>query len=775
MHRRTIQELSLFWDEDKNGGSIPMDLPLGSAKKCHWIHKNTCGCIHRWTTSIANMSTKRKSAEYIGCAICSGKFADKAKPCCENMTNSLLGNEHFHNIKHEWSSDNVISPSDLYYSSSMNVKWQHLNEKCGCLHVWVASINNRVRQKKACPICAHQKPPCCNKESVEACDKLMMFWDHEKNKSVGIFPKDFTVGSRQVVHWLCKNTCQGQPDCKHEWKCSINKCSKNGCPHEQVTNSKNIYPCCTNRSLASKTYIEITEQLHPDSRQELGDLRNFYPSTIQPVKWICKSIFCECVHEWVTPLYARVRIGCSAPQTGCPVCSNPPKSICCRKHPRSLYNLEDKRKLEMVVNSCSKRRIDIEGLSMGCKDKIEIDCIDCDQTFNIAICNISLGNWCCHCNLTNSSKVSCNFLDCYARTFDVQVIHKHFNTNISSKCTTGQEHQVKIGEKLFKVDGYVEKTKTVIEFHGDFWHGNPQKFHPLDLNKINKRPFGDLYTKTFKRMFELGTEHNIEYVWEDEFKHWKKQKGVNKPLLPLNKLDLTSIQCKFLVWIREQAKSQSQTFDHQLKHSDVISNFLRYNSQVIIHVKEHMLDTILKDGYYRNQFETKTSGGSRDLESRKKWEDSLFSNYYHDVKDEERCKYGCLNVFNDNEGVKSIASQYGSAFFELKEEVKERSTFCFGDSGDKLQVYGTIEVALGTFEAHLHILYAMTSKDIQNILQFIEADIKNDLSQFIEVQIHGNILVQRDIKYLHFPSCRRLEYQTVLETYEKNNIKVKFF
>lgn len=74
--------------------------------------------------------------------------------------------------------------------------------------------------------------------------------------------------------------------------------------------------------------------------------------------------------------------------------------------------------------------------------------------------------------------------------------------------------------KPYKVDGYDLETKTVYEFLGDYWHGNPKRFKKNDLNKLNGKTFGVLYEET-KRKFDhikkMG--YNIMFIWEQD---WNK-------------------------------------------------------------------------------------------------------------------------------------------------------------------------------------------------------------------------------------------------------------
>jgi len=72
------------------------------------------------------------------------------------------------------------------------------------------------------------------------------------------------------------------------------------------------------------------------------------------------------------------------------------------------------------------------------------------------------------------------------------------------------------------VDGYDPITNTVYEFLGDFWHGNPEKYNHLDINRVTKTPYGHLFDKTF-RMFDKikSIGYNVKYIWENDWKNWK--------------------------------------------------------------------------------------------------------------------------------------------------------------------------------------------------------------------------------------------------------------
>ena len=79
---------------------------------------------------------------------------------------------------------------------------------------------------------------------------------------------------------------------------------------------------------------------------------------------------------------------------------------------------------------------------------------------------------------------------------------------------------IKFGERKVYVDGFDPETKTVYEFNGDYWHGNPELYNANDINKDTKTTFGELYDNTMKRQ-KLLEDHGYKVIsiWEAD---WKK-------------------------------------------------------------------------------------------------------------------------------------------------------------------------------------------------------------------------------------------------------------
>lgn len=82
------------------------------------------------------------------------------------------------------------------------------------------------------------------------------------------------------------------------------------------------------------------------------------------------------------------------------------------------------------------------------------------------------------------------------------------------------------------VDGYDESTKTIYEFLGDYWHGNPEIYHGDVIHPEVKISYGELHKKTFenfKKLKNLG--YNIKYIWESDWKKYKTQINTDPNIL----------------------------------------------------------------------------------------------------------------------------------------------------------------------------------------------------------------------------------------------------
>lgn len=70
----------------------------------------------------------------------------------------------------------------------------------------------------------------------------------------------------------------------------------------------------------------------------------------------------------------------------------------------------------------------------------------------------------------------------------------------------------------YKADGYCQETNTIYEYHGDYWHGNPNVFDSNEINKTTKCTFGELYQKTLDREQKIkDMGFNLVTIWESDW------------------------------------------------------------------------------------------------------------------------------------------------------------------------------------------------------------------------------------------------------------------
>ena len=134
------------------------------------------------------------------------------------------------------------------------------------------------------------------------------------------------------------------------------------------------------------------------------------------------------------------------------------------------------------------------------------NCILCNKKFKISPNNHLRGKGCPTCH-HHTSRAAREWLT------TVQI-----EKQIELQTFDSEEGEFVIPETKWKADGFHAETKTIYEFYGDYWHGNPHKYKPDVLNEITKCTMGDLYMKTMdreKHIKNLG--YNVISIWESEW------------------------------------------------------------------------------------------------------------------------------------------------------------------------------------------------------------------------------------------------------------------
>lgn len=69
------------------------------------------------------------------------------------------------------------------------------------------------------------------------------------------------------------------------------------------------------------------------------------------------------------------------------------------------------------------------------------------------------------------------------------------------------------------VDGYDPITRTVYQFHGDFFHGNPKVYTESDYNQLRSMTFGQIFEESCRYDQEvIDLKYNLEIMWESDWK-----------------------------------------------------------------------------------------------------------------------------------------------------------------------------------------------------------------------------------------------------------------
>jgi hypothetical protein len=205
---------------------------------------------------------------------------------------------------------------------------------------------------------------------------------------------------------------------------------------------------------------------------------------------------------------------------------------------------------------------------------------------------------------------------------------------------------------------------------------------------------------------------------------------------------LNSSQLKALQYTNTKQQGKQAESIEQLKKTYQLDDFKykrlidRFSSSYIVinfHPDKH-LALFNADTHYRSLFETKTSSGCADTVARNLWESAMFNKVYDDCEPSIRCKYGALNLCKGN--YVTSASRYGDSYFIMKPDVKYRSTFTYGDSSVYLETY--------SYQYPESFILSLPPAFINDSLENENLNTHHGRG-YIETQIHGDVLFNRDI------------------------------
>jgi hypothetical protein len=113
-----------------------------------------------------------------------------------------------------------------------------------------------------------------------------------------------------------------------------------------------------------------------------------------------------------------------------------------------------------------------------------------------------------------------------------------------------------------------------------------------------------------------------------------------------------------------------------------------------------------------------------------RWEHRIFAGAYDDAEPAARPVYGALDFRRRPAGA---APRFGTCHLRLRPEVLDRVTFCFPDS---------------VFEpGHFGVADRMV------LINLAEAEDHDRLDDYIEAQVHGGVLIERDVEAVVLDPC----------------------
>ena len=237
IHPELLDEWDYLLNEEI--GIRPEELTARSGKKVHWKCRE---CGFDW------VATPDRRVSGRGCPNCGRRKQVKSR------IKSLISNkgslaEIHPELLGEWdweiNEKLGLDPKRLTSQSNYMAWW-----KCKkCRNGWQAVITNRVKGV-GCPVCANRKIVVGCNDLTTTHKELLIEWEYEKNKQIGVSPEEVTAGSKRKVFWRCKF-------CEHVWEAYIySRTGGTGCPK------------CSQRwqsSIPEQTIIYYLKKIYPNT------------------------------------------------------------------------------------------------------------------------------------------------------------------------------------------------------------------------------------------------------------------------------------------------------------------------------------------------------------------------------------------------------------------------------------------------------------------------------------------------------------------------------
>lgn len=287
----THPELVKEWHPTLNGDLKAEDFTSSNKEKIWWKCLDHTSCNeHIWQAGIGSRTYKNTKCPF--CCECPRKVC---------LCNNLQKNRS--DIMKEWHPHkNTIDASKISERSGKIVWWKCSKAICDH-HEWQCSVNNRAGvNDRGCPFCSTSPRQFCDCMVLTTTHKdLLSEWDYERNKNG---PEMYTIGSNELIHWVCKNENACEFGC-HKWQSKIynRTIGGKGCPYCKIGK------ICEHKNLFTM-FPQICKEWSSKNEKESSK----YPyGTTQKVLWKCA----KCENEWVATINSRTIGSNNCPKYSC--------------------------------------------------------------------------------------------------------------------------------------------------------------------------------------------------------------------------------------------------------------------------------------------------------------------------------------------------------------------------------------------------------------------------------------------------------------------------
>jgi len=333
-----------------------------------------------------------------------------------------------------------------------------------CNYFWTPIIGGHINEKSGCPQCYGNA--AWTLESFLIRSEII----HGSKFDYSQIMSDHIKGGNSHIPIICKT-------CNYLWTPPIisHINAKSGCPQ------------CSGRAPWNlERFLIRAEQIHGNKFDYSQITSDHIKGVGSHIPIVCKT----CNYFWTPPINSHINN-----KNGCTQCSD-----------NIPWTLE---RFRIKGNQIHNNKFDYSQITLDHIENkyshIPIRCIKCNHIWSPRIdSHIHSKSGCPKCTHTGYSKSQIEWLESIIASGCINIVHA---LNVG-------EHKI---ENVGKVDGYCAETNTVYEYHGDFWHGNPDKYLPEDINPASKKTYGELYSKTMMRdqkIRDLG--YNLIVRWESE-------------------------------------------------------------------------------------------------------------------------------------------------------------------------------------------------------------------------------------------------------------------